>query len=170
MQLLSVWSSPGTASVVYESQFFSAGTSLRESITWVFQAFNRQTACTPMFSGQKEGGETKAQTGFGRGGGRQNNKQKQTKDKKKLQNSKNIIQPSTAKVQLSTLHYMTVTDCWQSGGWIGTQRAEDAEHPERGAQYRVKSQGGTRGAFGVWKTGSKKEIALQRRWMYTVTL
>lgn len=77
----------------------------------VFPGLHRRAAHTPMFSEQKEGGETKAQTGFKqKKRKRQNNKQKQTKDKKNLQNSKNTIQPSTAKVQLSTLHYMTVTD------------------------------------------------------------
>lgn len=53
------------------------------------------------------------------------------------------------------LHYMTVTDRWQSGGRIGTQRAEDAEHLQRGAQH--KSQGGTGWAYGVWKPGSLKK-------------
>lgn len=73
-----------------------------------------------------------------------NNKQKQTKDKKPLQNIKNTIQPSTAKVQLSTLHYMTVTDWigdkWRAERYTGKSRG-DTEHPETGAQYRVRRVG-----------------------------
>lgn len=57
-----------------------------------------------MFSERKERGETKAQTGF-------RQKQQKTNQKTKiLQISKNTSQPSTAKVQLLTLRYMTVTD------------------------------------------------------------
>lgn len=118
---------------------FLAGTRLRESITWGSQSSSIHT-----------GVKMTKQRGWDKGAdrlkkrGKKTDKQEQTKRPKKLQNSKNITQPSTAKVQFSILHYKTVTDCWQSGGQVGTQRAEDDEHPQRGAQYRVKSQGGSR--------------------------
>lgn len=60
----------------------------------------------------------KAQTGLKKERGKNRKKEKesdkheQTKDNKKnLKNSKNITQPLTAKVQLSILHYETVTHC-----------------------------------------------------------
>lgn len=47
--------------------------------------FSGKKEFTLMFSGLKEGGEKKAQTGFRQQQKKRQNKQKQTKDKKKLQ-------------------------------------------------------------------------------------
>lgn len=72
----------------------------------VFPGLHRRAAHTPMFSEQKEGGETKAQTGFKqKKRKRQNNKQKQTKDKKTFKTVKTQFNHQQQKS--SCQHYIT---------------------------------------------------------------
>lgn len=94
-----------------------------------------------MFIEQKEGGKTKTQTGF------RQKQQTKTNQKKKSQNSKNTSHPSTAKVQLLTLHYMTVTDS-------NVDRVEDGKvHRKEQRMQGIQKQKLSQSQGGKGKTG-----------------
>lgn len=167
----SVWSSPGTRSVEGEQDWvpiYPARTSLRKRQSHGFHFYTEeQHAHWCLVSGKKEGGRKRRRQASDKKKKKKRDKKttnkKQTKDKKPLQNSKNTIQPSTAKVQLSTLHYMTVTDWiadkWRAERYTGKSRGCRASRNRRSS---VQSQRWG-GCWGFGKPGSKNESALQRR-------
>lgn len=118
---LSVWSSPGSGKsggrAELESPFVRVETPSSEKESQSRGLFQDETQ-TRRKRGEKRtrGGKKKmkAQTGFrpkrNKDKTQTNTNQKTTTTKKNLQHNKNTIQPSTAKVQLSTLNYITVID------------------------------------------------------------
>lgn len=96
---------------------------------WTHQRNLTYSSPAQMFGEQKEQAVTKAQEGF------YTKMTKANKQQKKNFKTVKTIQPSTAKVQFSTLNYITLSSTWVPTEWKwGKSKQEGTGHPETGLE------------------------------------